>query len=149
MSQPIKSFLRSSLGRTLLSLLITAGAGFVYFYITLPALNPHSGDFYSFLVLLCVVYLIAIFLLSGGRRSDVVMTPKERAREWFRFIRSRCLPVGLLLAAAVLVSVVGELLSLASAKAIQISGTSTPSISKQTTFIQMHPFLSQYCSVLV
>ncbi len=112
MSQPIKSFLRSSPGRTLLSLLITAGAGFVYFYITLPALNPHSGDFYSFLVLLCVVYLIATFLLSGGRRSDVVMTPKERAREWFRFIRSRCLPVGLLLAAAVLVSVVGELLSL-------------------------------------
>ena len=35
----------SGLGRTLLSLLITAAVGLVYFYITLPALNLHDSQF--------------------------------------------------------------------------------------------------------
>ena len=39
-------------GRLLASLLITAVVGFVYFYVSLPAINPQSGDFYSFLCLL-------------------------------------------------------------------------------------------------
>ena len=37
-------------GSLLLSLLITAVVGFVYFYVSLPAINPQSGDFYSFLL---------------------------------------------------------------------------------------------------
>ena len=49
---------KGSLGRTVLSLVITALIGFVYFYVSLPAINPHSSDFYSFLGLLCVVYVI-------------------------------------------------------------------------------------------
>ena len=39
-------------GRLLVSLLVTALVGFVYFYVTLPAINPQSSDFYSFLGLL-------------------------------------------------------------------------------------------------
>ena len=37
----------SGLGRTLLSLLITAAVGLVYFYVTLPALNLHDSQFYG------------------------------------------------------------------------------------------------------
>ena len=36
---------KSRFGRTLLSLAVTAAVGFGYFYVTLPALNPHAGEF--------------------------------------------------------------------------------------------------------
>ena len=103
---------RGRFGRTLLSLVITALVGFVYFYVSLPALNFHTGDFYSFLGLLCVVYLICVFLLSGAPHDNVIRTPKEKLREWLRFVKSRCLPVGILFAAVVLVAVVGQIISL-------------------------------------
>lgn len=108
---------RSRGGRTILSLVITALIGFVYFYVTLPALNPHSSDFYSFLGLLCVVYLLATFILSGAPHvgsgdAEVVRTPGEKMKDWLRFIKSRCLPVGVLFVAVVAVAIVGQLLSL-------------------------------------
>ena len=76
-----------------LGLLITAVVGFVYFYVTLPALNLHDSQFYSFLILLCIIYTVCVFLLSGGMHRDVVTTPKEKVKSWFSFVKSRCLPV--------------------------------------------------------
>ena len=52
-------------GSLLVSLVVTAVVGFVYFYVSLPAINPQSGDFYSFLALLCIVYTISVFVLSA------------------------------------------------------------------------------------
>ena len=103
---------KSQLAKTLLSLVITAVIGFGYFYVSLPALNFQSKDFYSFLALLTVVYLISIFLLSGIPSDNVVRTPKEKLKEWLRFIKSRCLPVGILFVVIVAVSIVGEVISM-------------------------------------
>ena len=103
---------KSQLGRTLLSLAVTAAVGFGYFYVTLPALNPHAGEFYSFLGLLCAVYVVCIFLLSGAPRDNVIRTPKEKLREWLKFIKSRCLPVGLLFVAVVVIAAVGNVVSM-------------------------------------
>ena len=103
---------KSQLGRTLLSLAVTAAVGFGYFYVTLPALNPHAGEFYSFLGLLCAVYVVCIFLLSGAPRDNVIRTPKEKLREWLKFIKSRCLPVGLLFVAVVVVAAIGNVVSM-------------------------------------
>lgn len=103
---------KSRFGRTLLSLAVTAAVGFGYFYVTLPALNPHAGEFYSFLGLLCAVYVICVFLLSGAPRDNVIRTPKEKLREWLKFIKSRCLPVGLLFVAVVVVAAVGNVISM-------------------------------------
>ena len=103
---------KGQLGRTVLSLLITALVGFVYFYITLPALNFHANEFYGFLGLLCVVYIACVFLLSGGAANHVVSTPKEKLKDWWRFIKSRCLPVGVLFAVVVVVAAVGQVLSM-------------------------------------
>ena len=50
---------KGRLGKTLLSLVITAVVGFIYFYVSLPALNPQANEFYGFIGLLCIVYLIA------------------------------------------------------------------------------------------
>lgn len=103
---------KSRFGRTLLSLAVTAAVGFGFFYVTLPALNPHAGEFYSFLGLLCAVYVVCIFLLSGAPHDNVIRTPKEKLREWLKFIKSRCLPVGLLFVAVVIVAAVGNVVSM-------------------------------------
>lgn len=103
---------KSRFGRTLLSLAVTAAVGFGYFYVTLPALNPHAGEFYSFLGLLCAVYVVCVFLLSGAPRDNVIRTPKEKVHEWLKFIKSRCLPVGLLFVAVVIVAAVGNVVSM-------------------------------------
>lgn len=103
---------KSRFGRTLLSLAVTAAVGFGYFYVTLPALNPHAGEFYSFLGLLCAVYVVCVFLLSGAPHDNVIRTPKEKLREWLKFIQSRCLPVGLLFVAVVVIAAVGSVVSM-------------------------------------
>jgi len=103
---------KSRFGRTLLSLAVTAAVGFGYFYVTLPALNPHAGEFYSFLGLLCAVYVVCVFLLSGAPHDNVIRTPKEKLHEWLKFIKSRCLPVGLLFVAVVVIAAVGSVVSM-------------------------------------
>ena len=99
-------------GRTLLSLAITALVGFIYFYVSLPALNLQANEFYSFLALLCIVYVVCVFLLSGAPHDNVVRTPKEKLKEWLQFIKKSCLPVGILFVAVVLVAMVGQVLSM-------------------------------------
>ena len=103
---------KTQLGRTLLSLAVTALVGFVHFYFSLPALNLHNEEFYSFLGLLSLVYMGCIFLLSGGLHADIEMSGKEKLMHWLRFIKSRCLPVGILFLAVVLITAVGQLLSM-------------------------------------
>lgn len=55
---------------TLLSLLITLVLGAAYYYICIPAINIHSADLYTFIIVLCVIYLAAKFLLSGGKQES-------------------------------------------------------------------------------
>ena len=110
---------KKPMGRTgslLVSLLITAAAGFLYFYLSLPALNLQSGDFYTFLFLLGIVYTVCVFVLSAkpldkGEYS-VVRTPKEKIKEWFQFVKKSCLPVLILFAAIAAVAVIGQIISL-------------------------------------
>ena len=66
-------------GSMLVSLLITAVIGFAYFYVSLPAINPQSGDFYSFLGLLCVVYAVCVVLLAapGGKADTTHSRPRK------------------------------------------------------------------------
>ncbi len=112
-----KEKIRKPMGRAgslLASLVITAIVGFAYFYVSLPAINPQSGDFYSFLLLLCVVYTISVFLLSTDplKGTTVLRTPKEKVKDWFQFVKRSCLPVLILFAAVVLVAVVGQIISM-------------------------------------
>ncbi len=103
-------------GSLLVSLVVTAVVGFVYFYVSLPAINPQSGDFYSFLALLCIVYTISVFVLSakplGNGEYSVVRTPREKIKDWFLFVKKSCLPVLILFAAVVAVAIVGQIISM-------------------------------------
>lgn len=53
----------------LLSLLITAVLGALYFYITIPAINGHSESFYIFVIVLCVIYMVVSRLVRGGGKE--------------------------------------------------------------------------------
>ena len=103
-------------GSLLVSLVVTAVVGFVYFYVSLPAINPQSGDFYSFLALLCIVYTISVFVLSAkpldNGEYSVVRTPREKIKDWFQFVKKSCLPVLILFAAVVAVAIVGQIISM-------------------------------------
>ena len=90
---------KGKLGKILINLLITAVLGFVYFYITLPAINPQSTEFYGFIFLLCLVYMICALITSGFQDTHVVMDGKEKLKHYFHFIKQQCLPVGLLMLA--------------------------------------------------
>ena len=109
----------------LISLLVTLAVGLVFFYLTLPALNFQSPDFYSFLFLLCIVYVVCTMVTSGfrpesassvsktmGSDGKVVTTHHGGLREYLRFIKARCLPVGILMAVLALVVLVGQIISM-------------------------------------
>lgn len=103
---------KSALSRTLLSILITLIAGFGFFYASLPALHPQSEDFYGFLAFLSVVFMASTFLLAGIPHDDVVRTPGEKLKDWFQFVKKRCLPAALIFALALVTPVLGEIISL-------------------------------------
>jgi len=103
---------KSRLGRAGVSLLLTAIAGFLYFYISLPALNLRSEEFYGFLAILCIFYILFSFVLSGVPRDNVVRTPREKLRDWLGFVKKQCLPAGVLLAAVLAASLVGQVISM-------------------------------------
>lgn len=61
---------RSPVVRTLFSLLITAVLGAVCYYVAIPALNPQSLSFYAFIVALCVIYMLASWILGVGSKEE-------------------------------------------------------------------------------
>ena len=69
-------------GRTLLNLAVTLVFGAIYFYVTLPPLNLHSGDFYVFVLLLCAVYCVCAVLTSGFQG--------EGPKGYFGFVKKQC-----------------------------------------------------------
>ena len=102
---------KSRLGRTLFSLIVTAAVGFVYFYVSLPAINLQDGEFYSFLIFLCLIYVVCTFITSAKPMDNVVRTPKEQIKEWLSFVRASCLPAAVLFGLVILTAVIGSLVS--------------------------------------
>ena len=103
---------KGKLGKILLNLLVTAVVGFLYFYITLPALNLQATEFYGFLFLLCLVYMVCALITSGFQDTTVVTTGKEKIRHYLSFIKQQCLPIGIFMLLLVVVGIVGQLVSL-------------------------------------
>ena len=93
--------------RILISLAVTLVFGLVYFYVSLPALNLQDGNFYTFVFLLCVVFVVASLFTSGFR-----MAPGSGVREYVRFVKTQCLPVGILMVLLIAVGLIGTLVSM-------------------------------------
>lgn len=115
---------RSKAGKIILNLVITLAAGFIYFYVSLPALNFQSGELYVFVGFLCLVYMVCAFITSGfqmespsvskvaGPDGKVITVKHGSVKEYFRFVKQQCLPVGILFALLIVVALIGELVSL-------------------------------------
>ena len=99
-------------GQTLICLAVTALAGFVYFYLALPAINFQDGEFYTFLVFLCVVYIVCVAVTTARERAREVRTPHQKVRDGILFVKKNCLPVGILLALVLAAAFVGKVISL-------------------------------------
>lgn len=98
---------KNKAGKILTNLLVMLAVGAVYFYVSVPALNLHSGDFYGFILLLCLVYILSALVTSGFDLKG-----SAGVKEYLGFIKSQCLPIGILLAALVVVAVLGEVISM-------------------------------------
>ena len=98
---------KSRAGKLLINLLVTAVAGFVYFYVTLPAINLQASEFYTFVGVLCVVYVLYALVTSGVN----VLAGGGTPRDFLRFVKTQCLPVGILFLVLILVALVGAVLS--------------------------------------
>ncbi|MCI9403595.1 MAG: CvpA family protein [Oscillospiraceae bacterium] len=96
----------SKFRKVLTNLLVTLLAGVVYFYISLPAINFQSPDFYAFIFFLCAVYIVLALVTSG---FDIKSS--SGFKDYLRFIKSQCLPVGILLIALIVVTVAGQIIS--------------------------------------
>ena len=97
--------LSSPAAKITVSILITLLIGAIEFYITLPALNLHSPDFYFFIGMLCVVYCASSLLLSGfgtGGHPQAI----------FHYIKSQCKIPAIILIALVVVYVAGAIISM-------------------------------------
>ena len=99
---------KSKPAKLVFCVVITILVGLAYFYVALPPINPQSGDFYVFLAILCIVFVLVSLLTSG---MDVIRGGSG-PKEYLRFIKSRCLPVGILLLILIAVGIVGTLISL-------------------------------------
>ena len=88
------------LTRTLINIAVTALVGLVYFYVELPALNPHAEEFYFFVFLLCAVYCGCAVLTSGFQGTG--------ARGYFGFVKKQC-TVPFFVIIAMIAAIINEL----------------------------------------
>lgn len=89
--------------RVLINLAVTLVVGLVYFYVSLPALNLHSEDFFLFIFLLCAVYCGCAVLTSGFQGEGV--------GGYFRFVKKQCTIPFFVVVALIAVALVGTLFS--------------------------------------
>lgn len=90
--------------KILLSLLITAVAGLLIYYMQLPALNFHNSAIYYFIGALCLIYMFCIAVMSG-------LGPNRAPGEYVKFMKSQTKVAGLILLALAATAVVGSVLS--------------------------------------
>ncbi len=99
-----EEFKKPKLKSILINLLITLAVAAVAFYVTLPAINIHSKDFYGFVFLILAVYIV-LSLLTAGKNSF------SAPRSAIHYIRKTCKLPALLLVLLVVVVLLGILSS--------------------------------------
>ncbi len=107
MDQKPRRGLKSKASRIFINVLVTVVLGLLYFYVSLPAINLHDSNFYGFFFILCIIYVISAFITSGFN-----MDSSGGIKEYFRFIKSQCLPIGILMILLIVVALLGTVISM-------------------------------------
>ncbi len=98
---------KTKMGKILVNAIVTLIVGAIYFYVALPAINLHSREFYVFIGVLCIVYFLSALVTSGMNLDH-----NGGYKEYFRFIKTQCLPIVILFVALILVAVIGSIISM-------------------------------------
>ncbi len=97
-------FKKLSVKRILIHLIITLLFAAIYFYVSLPTINLHATEFYSFLAITIAVF-IGLCLLGAGKAAV------STRRGALRYIRQSCKIPAILLALIAVVVLIGTLSS--------------------------------------
>lgn len=98
---------KRTLPRILISLLITLAIGAIWFYVSLPAINLHNTGFYSFVLILLLVYILVFMIILG------VDTGKQgvHLRDYLSFAKNQCKAVVVIVLALAALFVIGQIIS--------------------------------------
>ena len=97
----------STLSRMVISLVVTLVIAAVWFYVSLPAINLHNTGFYSYVLVLLLVYIL-VFMIALGVDTG---TQGMRLQTYLSFAKSQCKAVGVIVLALAAIFVVGQILS--------------------------------------
>ena len=82
--------------RICINILITLAAAAIYFYIALPPINIQSGDFWTFVILILLLFSI-LTLLSSKSSQQIPSTPRGLFHFLWKNIRIPMILIGLCL----------------------------------------------------
>ena len=97
----MSSFTQKPVSRVIISLILTAIAGAIYFYVELPAMNPHAMEFYFFIIGLCLVFSACLILL-GSAKAFFSNQPGEMLKYYFKKLP---IPAAIILLALIVIFV--------------------------------------------
>ena len=89
--------------RTAINLAVTLLLAAVYYYVVLPAINLKTAEFYTFFVLLAVVYCVCAVITSGFQGTG--------AKGYFKFVKKQCKVPFFLTVGLLAVALVGSIIS--------------------------------------
>lgn len=97
-----------TLPRILISLLITLVVGAIWFYISLPAINLRNPSFYTFVLILLLVYVL-VFMMALG--ADAGAKKNIHLKDYLTFAKKQCKVAVVIALVMAAIFVVGQILS--------------------------------------
>lgn len=94
--------------RIVISVLITLVLAALYYYYSLPALNLHSTSFYSFILIVVLVYILVSMIVLGSDAGETNIS----LRDYIAFAKGQCKVALIILGVLVAIFVVGQVISL-------------------------------------
>lgn len=90
--------------RTIINIVITLVAAFLYFYIKVPAINLHDPELYYFVIFIAAVYCILSIITQGLHRANTV-------QDLWKNIKAHCFIPVIVCASLLVIYLVGQLVS--------------------------------------
>ena len=94
---------KSPATRTLINSVVALVFAAVYFYVDLPPINLKAERFYSFLLMVCLIYAVSAVVTAGFKAGSL--------KEYFRFVKKQCAIPFFVAALSLAVCLVGTVIS--------------------------------------
>lgn len=99
---------RRSPRRIVISVLITLVLAALYYYYSLPALNLHSTTFYSFVLIVMLVYILVSMIVLGSDAGSTNIS----LRDYIAFAKAQCKLALIVLGVLAAIFILGQVISL-------------------------------------